>query len=413
MIAGKLHENRLFHDAQETLPRMQAIRRDLHRHPELGMQETRTAGIVADYLEELGLEVQRGVGGTGVVAMLYTQKEAGTVALRADMDALPMADKKTVAYASRTKAAAHCCGHDGHTAMLLGAAGLLWRHSDILKGNVKFIFQPSEDRTPGGALPMLKAGALKNPQVDGIFSLHLNPEFPEGTVAVKPGHSTISSAGFVLKMIGKGGHVARPHEAVNPLSMAAMVISAGQSIVPHRVNPLDPAIIAFASVHGGTADNIIPEEVTLTGTIRTVLPEMRQQLARHLEETAEGVARIGGGKCRLTVTMGYPAVFNHPQMAAEFSASAAQIVPAERLITLQAPSMTGEDVSYFHQEIPGVHWQLGIANPARGYVHPLHSPFFDFNEEVMALGAALHARCAADFLNNRQQTPLTWPWTQS
>jgi amidohydrolase len=389
---------------------MKAIRRDLHRHPELGMQECRTARIVADYLEELDLEVRRSVGGTGVVAVLYAQKGARTVAFRADMDALPMADKKSVAYASTTKEVAHCCGHDGHTAMLLGAAGLLCRHSAILKGNVKFIFQPSEDRAPGGALPMIKAGALRNPQVDGIFSLHLNPEFPEGTVAVKPGHSTISSAGFVLKMIGKGGHVARPHEAVNPLGMAAMVISAGQSIVPQKVNPLDPAIVAFASVHGGTADNIIPEEVTLTGTIRTVIPAMRQKLAAHLEETAAGVARISGGQCELAVTMGYPAVFNHPQMVAEFSASAAQIVPAERLVILQAPSMTGEDVAYFHQEVPGVHWHLGIANPAGGYVHPLHSPFFDFNEEVMALGAALHAQCAADFLNHRQQTPLTWPW---
>jgi amidohydrolase len=257
---------------------------------------------------------------------------------------------------------------------------------------------------------MIEAGVLKNPQVDGIFSLHLNPEFPEGTVAVKPGHSTISSAGFVLTLIGKGGHVARPHEAVNPIGMAAMVIAAGQSMVSSSENPLDPAIVAFASVHGGTADNIIPEEVTLTGTIRTVIPAMRQKLAAHLEEIAAGVARLNGGKYRLAVTMGYPAVFNHPQLVTEFSASATRMVPAERLLTLQAPSMTGEDVSYFHQEIPGVHWQLGIADPPRGYIHPLHSPYFDFNEEVMALGAALHAQCAADFLHNRRQTPLTWPW---
>lgn len=405
--------NRFFRKAHEILHQMREIRRDFHQHPELGMQEIRTSRIVADYLEKLGLEVQRGVGGTGVVATLHRQKGSKTVALRADLDALPMADKKTVAYASVAKETAHCCGHDGHTAMLLGAATLLCNSSDSLAGSVKFIFQPSEDKVPGGALPMIKAGALKNPQVDAIYSLHLNPEFPEGTVAVKAGYSTISSAGFVLKMIGKGGHVARPHEVVDPVGMAAMVIIAGQAIVPRKVNPLDPAIVAFASVHGGTADNIVPEEVVLSGTIRTLKPEMRQKLAEHLEETARGVAAISGGKYHLTVEMGYPSVFNHPQVVEEFIASASRIIPPERLITLPAASMTGEDVSYFHQKIPGVHWQLGIANPKKGFVHPLHSPFFDFNEEVMPLGAAIHAQCAVDFLRNRQLKPLTWPWAQS
>jgi amidohydrolase len=404
-----MHAKRFFNKAQEMFHQLMDIRRDLHRHPELGMQEFRTSQIVADYLEKLGLDVQVGVGGTGVTAMLYTQEGARTIALRADMDALPMADKKSVSYASTLKNIAHCCGHDGHTVMLLGAASLLCYYQDSLKGNVKFIFQPSEDKIPGGALPMIQAGALKNPEVDGIFSLHLNPEFPEGTVAVKSGYSTISSAGFVLKMIGKGGHVAKPHEAADPVSMAGMVIVAGQTLVPRRVNPLDPAIVAFASVHGGTADNIIPDEVILTGTIRTLKPEMRRELAVLLEETARGVARINGGRCHLTVEMQYPSVFNHPQMVDEFKASAAQIVSAEKVASLQAPSMTGEDVSYFHQEIPGVHWQMGIANPENGFNHPLHSPLFDFNEGVMPLGTAIHAQCAMDFLANRQHGRLRWP----
>jgi amidohydrolase len=296
--------------------------------------------------------------------------------------------------------------------MLLGTANLLCDDSDSLKGNVKFIFQPSEEKIPGGALPMIKSGALKNPEVGGIFSLHLNPEFPEGTVAVKAGYSTISSAGFVLKMIGTGGHVARPHETVDPIGMAAMVIVAGKTIVPTRVNPLDPAIVAFASVNGGTADNVIPEEVILTGTIRTLKPEMRRELAGLLEEAAWGVARISGGKCDLTVEMQYPSVFNHPKMVEEFSASAAQIVTSEKVIRLQTPSMTGEDVSYFHQKVPGVHWQLGIADPESGDNHPLHSPYFDFNEEVMPLGAAIHAQCAVDYLNNRGHEPLAWPLDQ-
>ena len=386
---------------------MREIRRDLHKNPELGMEEVRTARIVAEYLQNLGLDVKTGIGGTGVVAMLYTQGESETVALRADMDALPMEDKKKVSYASSKHGVAHSCGHDGHTAILLGTAGLLCKFSDSLKGNVKFIFQPSEDKTPGGALPMIKDGALRSPKVGGIFSLHLDPNFPEGTVAVKSGYSTIASADFVLKMIGKGGHVARPHVVVDPITMAGMVIVAGQTIVSRRVNPLDPTIVAFGSVHGGTASNIIPDEVTLTGTIRTLKPERRKDLAGLLKETAQGVARISGGECHLAVEMGYPSVFNHPDMTVEFNDSAVKIVPPDKVIDSESPSMTGEDVSYFHQKIPGVHWWLGAANPAMGFIHPLHSVLFDFNEEVMSLGAAIHTQSAVDFLINRQDKPLT------
>ena len=173
-----MHKSRFFRKAQDLFHEMREIRRDLHRHPELGMQEKRTSRIVADYLKKLGLDVQTSVGGTGVIALLFTQKGAETISLRADMDALPMADKKDVPYASAIDGTAHCCGHDGHTAILLGTASLLCNSTDLLKGNVKFIFQPSEDKIPGGALPMIKAGALKNPEVGGIFSLHLNPEFP-------------------------------------------------------------------------------------------------------------------------------------------------------------------------------------------------------------------------------------------
>ena len=398
--------------AQALFNQMSEIRRDLHRHPELGLKEKRTAAIVADYLDKLGLDVKRRIGGTGVAAILDSREGADTVALRADMDALPMADNKNVAYASTVDGAAHCCGHDGHTAMLLGAAQLLCEGSDALQGNVKFIFQPSEEKIPGGALPMIKSGVLNDPAVGGIFSLHLNPAFPQGTVAVKPGYSTISSAGFVMKMIGTGGHVARPHETVDPIGMAAMVIMAGKNIVPSRVNPLDPAIVAFASIKGGTADNVIPPEVVLTGTIRTLKPEMRRELAEILEQTARGVAQISGGSCELTVDMQYPSVFNHPQMVEEFRESAARIVPAEKVIRLQTPSMTGEDVAYFQQKVPGVHWQLGIANPAKGFSYPLHSPFFDFDEQVMPLGAAIHAQCAVDYLINRGRGSLVWPLNQ-
>lgn len=399
--------NPFLQEAGSLLNQMREIRRDLHKHPELGMQEIRTSRIVADYLKNLGLDVRTEVGGYGVLALLSTRTGGNTVALRADMDALPLEEKNKVPYASVKRGVAHCCGHDGHTAILLGAANLLCKFSDKLNGNVKFIFQPSEDKAPGGAIPMIADGALRDPDVDGIFSLHLSPELAEGTAGIKSGFSTISSAEFILKMIGKGCHVASPHESVDPVIMAGMVIMAGQTIVSRRINPLDPTIISFCTVQGGTASNIIPEEVTLTGTIRTLKPEKREELANHLDQVAQGVARSSGGTCHLTLKMEYPSVFNHPELAAEFKDSAAKIVPADSVIEMQSPSMTGEDVAYFHQKVPGVHWLLGSANPAMDFTHPLHSPVFDFNEEIMPLGAAIHACCAVDFLRNRQKRPLS------
>jgi amidohydrolase len=402
-----MKQHRFLQEAGNLLNQMREIRRDLHKHPELGTLEVRTSRIVADYLTCLGLEVRTGIGGHGVVATLSAGETGQCVALRADMDALPVEEKNTVAYASATPGLAHCCGHDGHTAILLGAASLLCKFSDQLKGSVKFVFQPSEDLAPGGAVPMIADGALGNPDVDGIFSLHLNPDMPEGKVAVKSGFATISSAEFILRLIGKGCHVASPHKGVDPVIMAAMVIMAGQTIVTRKIDPLDPAILTFCTIHGGRASNIIPEEVILTGSIRTLDPEKRLALANELNQVARGIARTSGGDHRLELNMQYPSVFNHPELTAEFKDSACKILPVDKIIDRQSPSMTGEDVAYFHQKVPGVHWLLGTANPDLGFTHPLHSPFFDFNEEVMPLGAAIHACCAVDFLKNRQKGPLS------
>ena len=209
----------------------------------------------------------------------------------------------------------------------MGAAEVLARHSDLLQGNVKFIFQPSEDTVPGGALPMIKDGALENPSVQGILSSHLMPDYDEGEIVVKSGYSTISSAGFTLKMLGKGGHAAYPHLINDPVVMAGHVITAVQTIVSRRVDPQDPTILCFSSVHGGTAGNIIPDEIILTGTIRTLKPEARDELAGLLDEVAAGAAKIGGGRHTLEVEMEYPSVYNHPDMVEEFLVSAGKVAP--------------------------------------------------------------------------------------
>jgi amidohydrolase len=376
-----------------------AVRRDLHRHPETGMTETRTARIVAEYLKGLGLEVREGVGGTGVVGLLKNQRGGRTVAIRADMDALPMTDRKTADYRSCIDGRAHACGHDGHTAMLLGAASILCRHAGDLDGNVKFIFQPAEEQPPGGAIPMIQDGILDRPRVNGLFTCHVHPNVPQGSVMVKTGYCTVSSASFSLDMIGKGGHVALPHQAVDPLVMAASCISAAQNIISRRTDPLDPVILAFGSIHGGTANNIIPDSVNLKGTIRGLSPDRRDRVIAMFRDVVEGTARMHGGDYRLDIAIEYPSVYNEQSMVDLFRNAAAKIVGEQEVIHTMKPFMGGEDVSYFQEKVPGVFWFLGTNNPDREFTHPLHSPLFDFDEAVLPVGSALHTQCAVDFLS--------------
>jgi len=391
--------NRFLADAKTIQAQLGEIRRDLHRYPEIGMTETRTARIVADYLKGLGLAVREGVGGTGVVGLLYGRGGDRTVAIRADMDALPMTDRIAGDHRSCIEGKAHACGHDGHTAMVLGAASLLCRSAEALEGNVKFIFQPSEERLPGGALPMIRDGVLDNPRVNGLFSCHVHPGVPQGSVMVTPGYCTVSSAGFTLEMIGKGGHVALPHQAVDPIVMAADCINAAQNIISRRTDPLDSVILAFGTIHGGTANNIIPDTVTLKGTIRALSPERRDRMVVMFRETVAATAQKHGGDFRLNVKLEYPSVYNDPAMVSLFRQAAATVVGDTRVIHTERPFMGGEDIAYFHERIPGVFWFMGTGNPDRGFQHPLHSPLFDFDEAVLSVGAALHAQCASDFLS--------------
>lgn len=392
--------------AQKIREELQAIRRDIHHHPETGMTEQRTAGLVAGYLRNLGLDVRTGVGGTGVTGTLVTRSDAPTVALRADMDALPLQDRKQVTYASGQKGIAHACGHDGHVAMLLGAAKLLSEMADRLDGNVRFLFQPAEEKPPGGALAMIADGALEHPSPEMIFALHLNPSVPQGRVMVKSGYATISSAGFSLTMIGKGGHVAFPHKAVDPVVMASQCVAAAQNIITRRTDPVEPVILAFGTIHGGTANNIIPDEVTLTGTLRTLRPEDRDRLVALLEETAHGVARINGGTCRLSVKMEYPSVYNDPALTAVLQSAAGNVIGEGNVIVEERPFMGGEDMAYFQQRIPGVLWFLGTANPEKGFVHSLHSPLFDFDDgSILPLGASIHVQTVVEAFRKRKTGP--------
>lgn len=385
----------------DKLDALSAIRRDIHQHPELGMQETRTASLIAGHLRKLGIEVQTGVAGTGVVGLLRGGKPGKTVALRADIDALPMQDRKDKPYASQTPGVAHSCGHDAHTAIQIGAAMLLSERRESLCGNVKLIFQPSEDTLPGGALPMIEAGVLDHPPVDAIFTLHLYPTFEQGIAAVKLGQASASSISFSLTIRGTGGHVGMPHKVLNPLLLAALVMTSTQSLLPKTLVPGEPLIFEFASIHGGTVGNIVPPEVVLKGGIRVLSAERLEQTVERFESLIRGVVEAAGGSYSLEVQKGYPAIVNDPQLVAVWMQAAQKVVGHSRVIVHDQIMTGGDDAACFQQRVPGVYWWLGISNEKQGYGQPLHSPHFDFDEEVLAVGAAVQAQAAVDFLEDR------------
>ncbi len=384
--------------AQANLEEIIKHRRDFHKHPELGFKEQRTARIAAKYLTSLGLEVQTGIAETGVVGLLRSGKEGKTAALRADMDALPMQEKNDVPYASVNPGVMHACGHDAHTAMLMESARLLAGNVDNLKGNVKFIFQPCEDMIPSGAEPMIAAGVLENPAVDAIFTTHVISARPAGTLWVMPEYISISSAGFRLVLHGRGGHVSSPHDVIDPIMMAGMLITSSQTLMLKSTEPGNPMIFAFGSVHGGTADNIVPDEVTVTGSIRTATPEERQQAIERFEAIAKGIVLTAGGDYSLDIQMQNPSIYNDPELVKLLKSTGERVLGADRVHEYSIIRTGSDDAAYFQQKVPGVYWMLGGRNEAKGLDKPHHNPYFDFDEDVMALGAAVQAQAATDFL---------------
>jgi amidohydrolase len=386
----------LLPEAQGLLPELSALRRDLHRHPELGGRERRTAAVIAERLRALGLEVRTGLGGTGVVGLLRGRAGADSpaIALRADIDALPVAEAGEVPYRSTVPGVSHACGHDGHTAIQIGAAALLCRHAAELPGDVLFLFQPSEDTLPGGAQAMIRDGALADARA--ILSLHLNPGFPAGTVAVREGWATASSLAFRLRITGRGGHVAEPERTLNPLLAAASLLTASEALRRELEREGRPLVLAFGSVHAGSAANVVPETAELAGSLRAPSPELLGHALARFKELARETVEPAGAHFVLELEEGYPPVWNDPVLTVRFREAAAAVVGAESLASPERVLATGDDVSFFHQLVPGVYWQLGTFDPGRGFEHPLHSPRFDFDEGLLALGAAVQARASWD-----------------
>ncbi|RME64699.1 MAG: amidohydrolase, partial [Caldilineae bacterium] len=377
-------------EAQELFPQLVAWRRDFHMHPELGFQEVRTAGIVAEHLRGLGLEVSTGVGKTGVVALVEPDKlpeDAATVLLRFDMDALPIQEENDVPYRSLTPGVMHACGHDGHTAIGMGVAQLLARHRNELPGRVKLVFQPAEEGL-GGAQAMVEDGVLDAPKPEAAFGLHLWSRLPLNQVIVQPGPLWAAADLFTLVVRGKGGHGATPHETIDATLAASQIVVALQSIVARNVNPTDTAVITVGSFRSGQAGNVIAEEAVLEGTVRSFDPAVRELLHRRIQEVAAGVCQAFGASYDFQMSMCVPATINDPGAAAFMEGVAAGVVGSENIAQI-APMMVAEDMAEFLNRVPGCFVLVGASDPAQGWHSPHHSPTFDFDERMLPIGAAL------------------------
>ena len=370
-------------------------RRDFHRHPEIANEEKRTSDVIRRFLEDLGLSV-RSAAGTGLIAVLEGAGKGKTVALRADMDALPLQEEGDKEYKSLNAGATHACAHDGHMAVLMGVAKILAGQKESFPGRVVFLFQPSEERPPGGAKRMIEEGALDG--VDAAFGLHLFQPLPTGSVGLVKGAMMAQSDEFSLVVKGKGGHGSMPHTAVDPILVASHIVVNVQSIVSRNVDPLKPCVISFGTVSGGTVFNIIPSEVSLSGTLRSFDAAVQALAERRLKEIAEDTARALGASCSFDYVKGYPALVNHAGMVDFVTGVAAKVLGESCLIRID-PIMGGEDFAYYLQKVPGAFFLFGAGD---GCPFPHHHPGFDIDERALPQATLLLASLALEFLGSLQ-----------
>lgn len=371
------------------------IRRDLHENPELGFELVRTSQKVKDFLSKEGIEFYE-VAQTGICAIIRGNGKK-TIALRADMDALPLQDKKICDYSSKVNGKMHACGHDAHTTILLGTAKILNSMKDKIPGNVKLFFEPAEETTGGSPL-MIKEGVLENPTVDAIIGLHVEEFLEAGTVGLKRGVAYAASNPFTIKIIGKGGHGASPHMTIDPIVIACNVIVSLQNIVSREIPPTDPAVITIGSIHGGTAQNIIPEEVTISGIIRTMKSEHREYIKTRLIQVVEGIVTAMRGKCEISIEESYPCLYNNDKLADMFESKASQIISESNIYKLDQPTMGVESFAYFSMEKPALFYFLGSGNKEKGIVNPAHGSLFDIDESCISIGVAMQCNLAYEFL---------------
>jgi amidohydrolase len=372
------------------------IRRTIHRHPELGFEEVETSQLVSKCLRRFGLDVEEGRGKTGVVGLLKGKGPKRTVAIRADMDALPLDEANQVPYASEIKGKMHACGHDAHVAILLGVAKFFSSIKEKVKGNIKWVFQPAEEGLGGGKV-MVEEGVLENPKVDAIFGAHVFPFLPIGKVGIYEREGLAAVDRFAIKIIGKGGHGAYPQLSKDPILAAGHLITQIHSIVSRNIHPLDSAVVTIGKVNGGTAFNIIPDEIELLGTVRSLNPQVRETLRSRMEQVIQGVVCSFRMDYRFDFEYGVPVLVNDSEMS-KLVASACSKGIGEENVEVLKPSMGGEDFAYYLERCPGSFFRLGIRNEKKGIVHPYHSSLFDIDEEVLPFGVEMFVRIIDQYL---------------
>ena len=362
--------------------RVVELRRDIHRHPELGFEETRTQGLVEQELDSLGIEHRR-LAKTGVVGVISGAKPGRVVALRADMDALPITEKSGEPFSSEIPGKMHACGHDAHTAMLLGAARVLQGMRDELHGSVVLLFQPAEEG-PGGAEPMIEQGALDSPKVEAVAMLHVDHRLAPGQIGITPGPVNASADEFYVTVQGRGGHGAYPHTAADAIPASAAMVLALQNIAARETDPLKSVVVTIGTINGGYRNNVIADEIKMSGTFRAHDPEIRNGLEDRARRILEGVAAAYGVSVQLEVLYGYPPVVNNVALAENFSRY--MKTHSQLQVERPAPTMGAEDFAYFAQRVPGVHVRLGIRSEKAGSTHSGHSPVFRIDEDALPVG---------------------------
>ena len=373
-------------------------RRSIHMHPETGFTESKTSEMVAGLLDEFGLEIIKGIGKTGVIGILRGPPQRKTIALRADMDALNIQEKVETAYKSRVDGKMHACGHDAHTAMLLGAAKVLSTKREDIKGTVKFVFQPAEEGpAPGGASLIMESGHLDD--VDAVFAIHVNPIFETGWIGIYKKEAMAATDFFKIDLIGKGGHAAEPQTSIDPIIMAGQTVCAFQNIISREISPVEPAVLSVCTINGGNQFNAIPEKVTLTGTVRTLCEDTRERIFNRMEEIITHISGMHNGGYAFDRKRGYPALVNHENMVEFVMDVCKGLLGEENVILLDKPTMGGEDFAYFLQKIPGAIFWLGCGNQEKGITEMLHNSNFVMDEDALILGTAIHVNLVYHYLN--------------
>jgi amidohydrolase len=388
-------------DIQALQPQLVAIRRQLHQYPELGFKEQLTAKVIVSKLTEWGIPYQSGIAQTGVVAIIQGRKTSfrlRTLAIRADMDALPIQELNDVPYKSRHDGLMHACGHDGHTAIALMTAYYLSQHQNDFAGTVKIIFQPAEEG-PGGAKPMIAAGVMKNPDVDAIIGLHLWNNLPLGTIGVRSGALMAAVETFSLTIQGKGGHGAMPHQTVDAILLGAQIVNALQTIVSRNVNPIDSAVVTVGEFHAGKTCNVIADTAMMTGTVRYFNADLDGFFRDRINAIVAGICAAYGATYHLDYIKFYPPLINDQKITDLVRSVATDLVETPLGVVPECQTMGGEDMSFFLQQVPGCYFFVGAANPERSLAYPHHHPRFDFDETALTTGVEMFIRCVEKYCN--------------